>query len=86
MQIPVLRKSFSDILEYSGMSIGDFSTVLNAPKPALPQPQPAQPVQQPSIALSPQTNEQAWNWKDKKISEWWYDGISRQEHADEFVS
>jgi hypothetical protein len=34
MQIPALSKSFSDILEFSGMSVGDFSTLMNVPKPA----------------------------------------------------
>lgn len=35
MQIPALSKSFSDILEYSGMSIGDFSTLVNVPAPQI---------------------------------------------------
>jgi hypothetical protein len=41
MQIPALSKSFSDILEYSGMSIGDFSTLVNVPPPQLTTEQPA---------------------------------------------
>ena len=32
MQIPALAKSFENILEFSGMSIGDFSSLLKAPQ------------------------------------------------------
>lgn len=48
MQIPALSKSFSDILEYSGMSIGDFSTLVNVPAPQVEQqtPQPQELVMQ----------------------------------------
>ena len=41
MQVPALAKSFENILEFGGMSIGDFSSLLQAP------PQPAQPVESP---------------------------------------
>lgn len=34
MQIPALAKAFQDILEYSGVSSGDFSTLLQTPTPA----------------------------------------------------
>ena len=50
MQIPALQKSFENILEFSGMSIGDFSTLLQAPvmSPMQPQmegaPQQGQPM------------------------------------------
>lgn len=40
MQIPALAKSFENLLEFSGMSIGDFSSLLK------PIEQPAQPMQQ----------------------------------------
>jgi len=46
MQIPALAKSFENILEYGGMSIGDFSSLLQASPPQPPQPvQPGQPGQ-----------------------------------------
>ncbi len=34
MKIPALSKSFSDILEFSGLSIADFASLTNAPVPA----------------------------------------------------
>ena len=37
MQIPALSKSFGDILEFSGLSMGDFSTLLNTPQVEAPQ-------------------------------------------------
>lgn len=40
MQVPALAKSFENILEFSGMSIGDFSTILKAPEQVAPTPQP----------------------------------------------
>lgn len=47
MQIPALAKSFENILEFGGMSIGDFSSLLNI------QPQ-QQPMQQPTQGQQPQ--------------------------------
>lgn len=47
MQIPALAKSFENILEFGGMSIGDFSSLLNV------QPQ-QQPMQQPTQGQQPQ--------------------------------
>lgn len=44
MQIPALAKSFENILEFSGMSIGDFSSLLQTPDM-----QPAQ-IEQPAAA------------------------------------
>jgi hypothetical protein len=48
MQIPALANAFSNLLEFSGLSIADFSTLLTPPQPVQPvQPtQPAQPTQQ----------------------------------------
>lgn len=48
MQIPALSKSFENILEFGGMSIGDFSTLLNVPPAA------QQPMQQPVQGQQPQ--------------------------------
>jgi len=57
MQVPALAKSFENILELSGMSIGDFSTLLKAPEGGLQPPveatQPAAPST-PSASLIPQ--------------------------------
>ena len=47
MQIPALATSFNDLLEFSGMSPANFSTLLAAPAIA---PQPVQPGQQPQPA------------------------------------
>lgn len=44
MQIPALAKSFENILEVGGLSIGDFSSLLQTPPPAPIQ--PSQPSQQ----------------------------------------
>ena len=49
MQIPALSKAFSDILEFSGLSIGDFNSLVNMPPPEAPQEaapgQPTSPIQ-----------------------------------------
>jgi len=39
MQIPALSKAFGDILEFSGLSMGDFSTLLDSSAQALPSPE-----------------------------------------------
>lgn len=62
MQIPALATSFNDLLEFSGMSQANFSTLLAAPpvQQAQPQgqgPQPGQPA--PTIALNPPAPAQA---------------------------
>lgn len=46
MQIPALAKSFENLLEYGGMSVADFSSLLQAPPPQPIQPQ--NPQQKPS--------------------------------------
>lgn len=53
MQIPALSKSFSDILEFSGLSVAEFAslTVPPPPAPALPAGQPQQPA--PPMSLRP---------------------------------
>lgn len=43
MQIPALSKAFSDILEFSGLSIGDFNSLVNSPPPQA-NPEAAQPT------------------------------------------
>lgn len=48
MQIPALAKSFESILEFSGLSISDFSSLLAAP-PQLAQPEAPQQPQQPQM-------------------------------------
>jgi hypothetical protein len=54
MQIPALAKSFENILEYGGMSIADFSTLLTAP--AQPIVSPLQPQgEAPQLAPSTAT-------------------------------
>lgn len=49
MQIPALSKAFGDILEFSGLSITDFSSLVNAPAPTQvaqnPQQTPTAPLQ-----------------------------------------
>ena len=50
MQIPALAKSFENILEFSGMSIGDFSSLI---KPIPPQALPEQPVSPPQETPQP---------------------------------
>lgn len=62
MQVPALAKSFENILEFSGMSIANFSTLLQAPvQPASQQlggqGQPQAPQAQLSFA-GPQNNQQ----------------------------
>lgn len=55
MQIPAMAKSFENILEFSGMSIGDFSSLLKAPQmqPQLSPMQPENmPQQSPQMALN----------------------------------
>lgn len=54
MQIPALAKSFENILEYGGMNISDFSTLLQAP--AQPVAMGAEQAQTPELALA--NNEQ----------------------------
>lgn len=55
MQIPALAKSFENILEYGGMQISDFATLMQVPSPApmspemMPQPQ----GQIPQLSLTP---------------------------------
>ena len=52
MQIPALAKSFENILEFSGMSIGDFSSLVK-PMPMQIGAEPMQPQQKaPELALS----------------------------------
>lgn len=46
MQIPALSKAFENLLEFGGLSIGDFSTLLNAPVPT-----PMQSPMSPDKAL-----------------------------------
>lgn len=62
MQVPALAKSFENILEFSGMSIANFSTLLQAPIQPISQQlggQPQQQGQQPQLALSgSQANQQ----------------------------
>lgn len=53
MQIPALSKSFENILEFGGMSIGDFSTLLNVQQPQQPMQQPVQ-GQQPQLLANTQ--------------------------------
>jgi hypothetical protein len=43
MQMPALSKAFGDILEYSGLSIGEFSSLLQAPAMEGAIPSPMQP-------------------------------------------
>lgn len=52
MQIPALAKSFESILEYGGMNIADFSTLLQAPAQPMQMeaPQTTQPA--PQLALA----------------------------------
>lgn len=54
MQIPALATSFNDLLEFSGMSPANFSTLLAAPAQAAPQPapQPGQSAPQPAPTLA----------------------------------
>lgn len=55
MQIPALAKSFENILEYGGMSIADFSTLMQAPTQPIVSPiQPGQQTQSPELALNNQ--------------------------------
>lgn len=57
MQIPALAKAFENILEFGGMSIADFSTLLQAPPTTNPLPTPPQPgqgQQPPQLSLNPQ--------------------------------
>ncbi len=54
MQIPALAKSFENILEVGGLSIGDFSSLLSAP--VQPQMQPQQTQAKPQLALNGQVN------------------------------
>lgn len=50
MKIPALSKAFGDILEYSGLSISDFNSLINSEMPQAPQmspemqPSPVQPL------------------------------------------
>ncbi len=53
MQIPALAKSFENILEFGGMSIGDFSSLLAAPVVSPMQPQTQQTQQAPQLLASP---------------------------------
>jgi len=46
MQVPALQKAFTEILEYSGMSVANFSGIeklLPPPAPVQPQVSPVQP-------------------------------------------
>jgi len=54
MQIPALSKSFENILEFGGMSIGDFSTLLNVQQQARSIQQPMQEVQPPQLLANQQ--------------------------------
>ncbi len=59
MKIPALSKSFSDILEFSGLSIADFASLTNTPVPTelvTGQPSPPNNQQQPTPQLIPQQN------------------------------
>lgn len=52
MQIPALAKAFENILEFGGLSIANFSSLLQAPQSV---PSPMQPQQeQPTLALTQQ--------------------------------
>lgn len=53
MQIPALSKSFENILEFGGMSVGDFSSLLQPT--GQPAPQQMAPQQQPAQMLPSQT-------------------------------
>jgi hypothetical protein len=52
MQIPALAKSFENILEFSGMSIADFSSLLKAPEIQPQTGQQGQPTQPAPLALN----------------------------------
>lgn len=54
MQVPALAKSFESILEFSGMSIGDFSSLLKPIEQGVA-PAPEQAAPAPETALAPQT-------------------------------
>lgn len=53
MQIPALAKGFENILEFGGMSIGDFSSLLQAPAQPMQIQQP-QPTGQPQMINQPE--------------------------------
>ncbi len=53
MQIPALAKSFENILEVGGMSIGDFSSLLRAPQASVDPAQQQQMPQQQLVAPNP---------------------------------
>lgn len=55
MQIPALAKSFENILEFSGMSIGDFSSLMKPMEQAM---QPQQVEQEQPVAEQPMLNPQ----------------------------
>ena len=58
MQIPALAKSFENILEFGGMNISDFSTLIDQSQiPAAPQQAVPSPVSPQPLALTPAQNE-----------------------------
>ncbi len=59
MQVPALSKAFGDILEFSGLSVGDFSTLLDTTEQTLGA-EGAEPAPAPELALQngPRTTEQ----------------------------
>lgn len=56
MQIPALAKSFENLLEFGGMSIADFSSLMKAPVQPIASPMQQENMAQPSpqLALSPE--------------------------------
>ena len=57
MKVPALAKSFSDILEFSGMSMTDFNTLINAPIPqATPESQSAPTGSPQELAMAETAN------------------------------
>lgn len=55
MQVPALAKSFENILEFSGMSIGDFSSLLKPIEQSMAQQSPITQQQAPEMALTAPT-------------------------------
>lgn len=55
MQIPALAKAFENILELSGLSIADFSSLLTAPQVQAPQVDPNAPQSQSQTQAQPLT-------------------------------
>jgi len=54
MQIPALAKSFENILEYGGLNISDFSSLMQAPTQPIVSPMQQEQVQPQPLALNTQ--------------------------------